>query len=177
MTRIKIQVLQSFVQKGGLDVLRPILVDKKNGIQEVGRPTLNVQTHTHIHNSRSNIQVLPATQSTWSIYKKERSEVAASMALPGSLEIVRLGAQSGDLEFALDVIREFAWKNEDLTQIFIENDGVETILDLIRESEDRSIRFKACDTLGKLASKNDSVRNTIEGAGMEGIVESMSMKY
>ena len=80
------------------------------------------------------------------------------MALPGSLEIVRLGAQSGDLEFALDVIREFAWKNEDLTQIFIENDGVETILDLIRESEDRSIRFKACDTLGKLASKNDSVR-------------------
>ena len=99
------------------------------------------------------------------------------MALPGSIEIVRLSAQSGDLEFALDVIREFAWKNEDLTQIFIENDGVETILDLIRESEDRSIRFKACDTLGKLASKNDSVRNTIEGAGMEGIVERMSMKY
>mgnify|MGYP000189990858 CR=1 FL=1 len=88
------------------------------------------------------------------------------MALPGSIEIVRLSAQSGDLEFALDVIREFAWKNEDLTQIFIENDGVETILDLIRESEDRSIRFKACDTLGKLASKNDSVRNTIEGAGI-----------
>ena len=112
----------------------------------------------HTHNTRSNIQVLPATQSTWSIYKKERSEVAASMALPGSIEIVRLGAQSGDLEFALDVIREFAWKNEDLTQIFIENDGVETILDLIRESEDRSVRFKACDTLGKLASKNDSVR-------------------
>lgn len=127
--------------------------------------------------SQPKIQVLPATQSTWSIYKKERSEVAASMALPGSIEIVRLGEESGDLEFALDVIREFAWKSDNLTQIFLENKGVETILDLIRESEDRSVRFKACDTLGKLASKDDTVREAIEDAGMQGVVESMSMKY
>ena len=99
------------------------------------------------------------------------------MALPGSIEIVRLGEESGDIEFALDVIREFAWKSDNLTQIFLENKGVETILDLIRESEDRSVRFKACDTLGKLASKDDTVREAIEDAGMQGVVESMSMKY
>ena len=42
----KQQVLQSFVQKGGLDVLRPILMDKKNGIQEVRRTALSMFKHT-----------------------------------------------------------------------------------------------------------------------------------
>ena len=68
-------------------------MDKKNGIQEVGRTALNVQTHNTTH---ARTYRYFQTQSTWSVIKGT-GEVAASMALPGSIEIVRLGAQSGDL--------------------------------------------------------------------------------
>lgn len=149
------KVLQSFVQKGGLDSLQPILTERMSDL------TLK----------------LPATQSTWSIYKRENSDVAASMLLPGSIEIIRLSDSIGDLDFALDVIREFAWNRDDMTKLFIDSGGVETILDLVRESQDKQIRYKACDTLGKLASKESTVRDVIEDAGMGGVVESMSMKY